>query len=99
MSKAFRSWDVDQAWLLPPSVHEFAPAGHLAHFVRNTVRKGLDLSAIRSTYDEDRDQPPYHPAMTVGLWLTFRSTGASSFVCSGSASRAWTTRATSIPAT
>ena len=69
MSKTFRSWDVDQAWLLPPSVHEFVPAGHLAHFVRDTVREGLDLSAILDSYDVERGQPPYHPAMMVALLL------------------------------
>jgi len=50
MSKSFRTWDVDQAWLLPPSVHHFVPPGHLAHFVRDTVREGLDLSAITGVY-------------------------------------------------
>jgi len=69
MSKTFRSWDVDQGWLLPPSVHEFVPAGHLAHFVRDTVREGLDLSAITGTYEEDRGQPPYHPGMMTALLL------------------------------
>jgi hypothetical protein len=49
MSKRFRSWDVDQGWLLPLSVHEFVPPGHLAHFVRDTVREGLDLSSILGT--------------------------------------------------
>ncbi len=29
------AWDVDQVWLLPPSVHDFVPAGHPAHLVRN----------------------------------------------------------------
>jgi transposase len=69
MSKTFRSWDVDQSWLLPPSVHEFVPAGHLAHFVRDTVREGLDLSAIVGAYPEDRGYPPYHPGMMVALLL------------------------------
>src|SRR5918998_2553856 len=46
MAKTFRSWDVDQSWLLPPSVHEFVPPGHLAHFVRDTVREALDLSDL-----------------------------------------------------
>jgi transposase len=69
MSKKFRAWDVDQGWLLPPSVHDFVPAGHLAHFVRDTVREGLDLSALLATYDEERGQPPYHPAMMVALLL------------------------------
>jgi transposase len=75
MSKRFRSWDVDQGWLLPPSVHEFVPPGHLAHFVRDTVREGLDLSAIVGTYDVDRGQPPYHPGMMVALLLYGYSRG------------------------
>lgn len=75
MSKTFRSWDVDQGWLLPPSVHEFVPAGHLAHFVRDTVREGLDLSAILGAYDVDRGQPPYHPGMMVALLLYGYSRG------------------------
>jgi len=54
---------------LPPSVHEFVPAGRLAHFVRDTVREGLDLSAILDSYDVERGQPPYHPAMMVALLL------------------------------
>src|SRR5215208_5128264 len=75
MSKVFRSWDVDQGWLLPPSVHEFVPAGHLAHFVRDTVREGLDLSAIVGTYVEERGYPPYHPGMMVALLLYAYSRG------------------------
>lgn len=75
MSKVFRAWDVDQGWLLPPSVHEFVPAGHLAHFVRETVREGLDLSAILDTYVEERGYPPYHPGMMVALLLYAYSRG------------------------
>lgn len=75
MSKTFRAWDVDQAWVLPPSLHDFVPAGHLAHFVRDTVREALDLSAILGTYTEDRGQPPYHPAMLVALLLYGYSRG------------------------
>lgn len=50
MSKSFRAWDVDQGWLLPPSVQQFVPPGHMAHFVRETVREVLDLSAITGVY-------------------------------------------------
>ena len=50
MSKTFRLWNVDQSWLLPPSINEFVPAGHLSHFVRETVRGDLDLSAILVSY-------------------------------------------------
>ena len=69
MSKTFRAWDVDQVWLLPPSVHDFVPAGHPAHLVRELVRTELDLAAIVADYDEARGQPPYHAAMMVALLL------------------------------
>ncbi len=75
MSKTFRSWDVDQAWLLPPSLHDFVPAGHGAHFVREMVRESLDLSAILADYPEERGQPPYHPAMMTALLLYAYSRG------------------------
>src|ERR671914_248992 len=70
MSKTFRAWDVDQVWLLPPSVHDFVPASHPAHLVRELVRTELDLTAIVAEYErEERGQPPYHPAMMVALLL------------------------------
>jgi transposase len=69
MSKTFRSWDVDQGWLLPPSVHELVAANHPSHFVRETVRNDLDLSAILETYQEERGYPPYHPVMMTALLL------------------------------
>ncbi|PZP66058.1 IS1182 family transposase [Methylorubrum populi] len=75
MAKVFRAWDVDQGWLLPPSLHEFVPPGHMAHFVRDTVREALDLSAILDTYAEERGYPPYHPGMMVALLLYGYSRG------------------------
>jgi transposase len=69
MSKVFRPWDVDQAMLLPPSVQELVPAGHLAHFIRDLVRDQLDLSVILDAYAEERGYPPYHPAMMTALLL------------------------------
>src|SRR5215203_431027 len=75
MAKVFRCWDVDQGWLLPPSVHEFVPPGHLAHFIRDTVREALDLSAIVDSYTEERGFPPYHPGMMVALLLYGYSRG------------------------
>ncbi len=75
MSKTFRPWDVDQVWLLPPSIQDLVPGGHVAHFVRDTVRTGLDLSAIMDTYTEERGYPPYHPGMMVALLLYAYSQG------------------------
>ena len=69
MNKTFRPWEVDQAWLLPPSVHDFVPAGHPAHLVREIVREELDLGAILSTYEEPRGFPPFHPGMMTALLL------------------------------
>ena len=69
MSKTFRPWQVEQAWLLPPSVRDLVPAGDPAHFIREVVREQLDLSAILDTYDEERGYPPYHPMMMTALLL------------------------------
>jgi transposase len=69
MAKTFRPWDVEQTWLLPPSVQELVPARHPAHLVRELVRTQLDLSAIMAVYDEERGYPPYHPAMMTALLL------------------------------
>jgi transposase len=75
MAKTFRAWDVDQEWLLPPSVHDFVPAGHAAHLIRDLVRETLDLPAIMDAYPEERGQPPYHPAMMTALLLYAYSRG------------------------
>lgn len=69
MSKTFRDWDVEQCWLLPPSVLDFVPPDHLAHFIRDTVRESLDLSSIMDSYTEERGYPPYHPTMMTALLL------------------------------
>jgi transposase len=69
MSKTFRDWSLDQALLLPPSVHDFVPAGHLSRFVVALVTEELDLSAIYASYRGEKGQPPYHPSMMVALLL------------------------------
>ena len=61
--------------LLPPSVLDFIPAGHLVHFVLNLLREQLDLSAILVRYQEARGYPPFHPVMMVGLLLYSYSQG------------------------
>ena len=69
MSKVFRAWKTNEIWLLPPSVADFVPAGHPAHFIRDLVSDELDLSAIMGAYTEVKGYPPYHPAMMVALLL------------------------------
>ncbi len=69
MGKKFREWNVEQRWLLPASILDFVAEGHLAHFVRDTVRGSLDLSEILGEYEEERGYPPYHPVMMTALLL------------------------------
>jgi len=69
MAKTFKSWDVDQLVLLPPSVQEWVPVGHRAHFVRDLVRESLDVSAILKPDTEDRGFPPDDPTMMTALLL------------------------------
>jgi transposase len=69
MAKTFRDWDIEQLMMFPPSVEDFVPQGHLAHFVRNTTLEALDLSAIVDCYSEERGYPPYDPVMMTALLL------------------------------
>ena len=54
MSKAFRSYNPDQLFLILASIQEWLPPDH------------LDLSAVMSRYeDEKRGYPPNHPQVMV----------------------------------
>lgn len=75
MAKIFRPWDVDQQWMLPPPLHAFVPADHVAHFIRETVRADLDLNGILSTYDQERGFLPFHKAIMAALPLYGYSRG------------------------
>ncbi len=74
-TKEYRPYDPDQLLILPPSLQEWLPDGHLAYFVSDLV-DSFDLSAIEATYeDELRGGPPYHPAMMVKVLLYAYCTG------------------------
>ncbi len=66
MSRAFKEYNPDQMFLLPPSLKDWLPEDHLAYFVCEVVDQ-LDLSEILRAYEEGdgRGQPAYHPAMMV----------------------------------
>ena len=69
MSKTFRPYEPDQSFLMPVSMHEWLPSGHLAYFVTDVVDQ-LDLTAILEHYErEERGYPPYHPRMMVKILL------------------------------
>jgi transposase len=63
MAKTYRPYVPEQDLLLPPSLRDWLPEGHLAFFVSDLVEQ-LDLSAILGEYEDDeRGYPPYHPVM------------------------------------
>ena len=78
MSKTYRPYEPDQILLLPPSVKDWLPKGHLAHFV-NDVAEKLDLRAITGVYErEERGHPPYHPVMMAKILIYAYCVGLSS---------------------
>jgi transposase len=63
MPKGYRSYLPEQDLLLPPSLREWLPEGHLAYYVSDIVDQ-MDLSAIHAVYEKElRGQPPYDPRM------------------------------------
>lgn len=69
IERTFRPFEVDQLLLLPPSLKEWLPSGHLVYFILDLISK-LDLSEILKTYGgETRGNTPYDPRMMVGLVL------------------------------
>lgn len=76
MARAFRPYNQDQDYLLPPSLRDWLPEDHLAHFISD-VADSLDLSGIYNVYElgGKMGQPPYHPGMMVKLLLYAYCTG------------------------
>jgi len=69
MSKVFRPYEPDQMFLMPASMREWLPQGHLAYFISDVVEQ-LDLSRVMERYrGEERGYPPYHPVMMVKVLL------------------------------
>src|SRR5688500_14940181 len=69
MAQNFLSCDREQAMLLPVSVADWLPEGHLARFVVEVVER-LELDAFFGVYRQDGSGRPAHdPAMMVALVL------------------------------
>ncbi|UTI63275.1 transposase [Paraconexibacter antarcticus] len=67
MAQRFVSADRDQEWLLPPSMRDWLPEGHLAWFVIELVDE-LDLCEFAAVYRQDgQGRPPFDPAVMVAL--------------------------------
>lgn len=78
VDKAFRTYDQDQSFLMPPSLRDWLPADHLAHFVSELVDEVLDLEPFLASYTEARGFPPYHPRLMLKLLLYGYTTGVRS---------------------
>jgi transposase len=76
MGKSFRTDDLNQSLLLPPSLHDWLPERHLARFLVDVVA-ALDLSAIYGSYEEGdgRGQSAYAPEMMLRVLLYGYATG------------------------
>ena len=75
MPTSYLPYEPDQQFLLPPSLQEWLPSGHLAHYINDTV-DALDLSAFFKRYEGggSRNQP-FHPAMMVKVLVYGYATG------------------------
>jgi transposase len=75
MPTSFREYNPDQMLLLPPSLREWLPEGHLAYFVSDMVDR-FDLSSFYAEYEGDgRRNQPFEPRMMVKVLLYGYATG------------------------
>lgn len=70
MNKRFRVCDLNQPFLLAPSLQDWLPENHLARFVADVCNE-LDLSAIYTEYERNdgRGLSAYHPLLLTRLLL------------------------------
>ena len=79
MNKRFRVCDLNQPFLLAPSLQDWLPENHLARFVGDVCDE-LDLSAIYNEYErsDGRGLSAYHPLLLTRLLLYGYSIGMTS---------------------
>jgi transposase len=75
MPTSYQPYAPEQDLLLPQSLQEWLPAGHLACYINDTI-DALDLSALFKRYEGggSRNQP-FHPAMMVKVLVYGYATG------------------------
>lgn len=73
MSHKFRQVDRETLFLLPPSLDEWLPEGHLARFIVE-ISAQLDLTSIKAAYT-GRGSDAYHPEMLLALLFYGYATG------------------------
>src|SRR5487761_2277651 len=78
VNKTFRHYDQSQQFLIPPSLDDWLPEGHLARFISDLVEGVLDLGPFLAGYKESRGFPPYDPRLMLKLVLYGYVTGTRS---------------------
>src|SRR5215210_854897 len=68
MAYGFRTYSLDQPYLLPVAPRDWLPDDHLALFVHELADQ-LDLDPILRTYSGGRGPRGYHPQMLLALLL------------------------------
>jgi transposase len=79
MSKCFREYQPEQTLLLPPSLDDWLPEGHLARFLSEVMGE-LNLGPIYQSYEEKdgRGQAAYEPLMMLKVLFYGYSIGIAS---------------------
>ena len=70
MAKRFRPYSLDQDYLLPPSIKDWLPEGHLARFIGDVTQE-MDLQPLLGRYrnGDGRGLAAYNPVMMLRLIL------------------------------
>jgi len=71
MAQTFEPYDPDQPLLFPPSLKDWLPEGHLAHFISDTIDE-LNLDAFMAKFagrEDGRGSLAYHPRMLLKVLI------------------------------
>jgi len=90
MGQVFYPYEPDQTLLLPPSLRDWVPEGHLAHFVSDTVDE-LDLTrcTLGTSSGGRTGQLAYEPRLLLKLLIYAYAVGLFSSRKIAKASRSW----------
>jgi transposase len=76
MPSNYRAYQPEQSYLLPPSLRDWLPEGHLAFFISEVVDE-MDLGAFYRRHEESdpRGNQPFDPSMMVKILIYAYATG------------------------
>ncbi len=68
-NKRFKAFEPNAVMLVPPSLDEWLPQGHLARFIGELVDSELDLTRFYASHAKAKGQPPYDPRLMLRVLL------------------------------